>query len=270
MRAHFVVYSILSLCACTAEDRRGAPPALAFDSAPPLSVVDSATTDATASPDTSKASPEAAVDSAAVVDTAMAGEPDIGAPPDVTVIDRCSGPYAAFTTKGLIAGGMTPKAFATAYNSEVAALKTPGPMLLAFKGIDTADSTRWKLKIGGVDLIGSGPDVKFFGPTAEVNYVLKTGVTLEVPEQLASFKLRFATEIPVHAMKMSATAGDCTEISVDQLILLIPDSARDLPFGGSTVGALMGPAIPADGGPSGWVLELLGSDKRATIGGGGP
>lgn len=256
---------------CAREER--AAPAIelpGFDSGAPSIDRDTSTTNVdsgtTAVMDSSSATPDSATG------TDATSPPDLGPPPDVTVIDRCAAPYAAFGTKGLVAGGTTPKTFATAYNKEVEALAYPGPMLLAFKGVNETDGSKHKLRVGGLALFGTGPEVRFQGPTAEVNFEMNVGITLKVPDQLATFKLHFANDIPVVAIRVTATAGDCTEISVDSLMLLIPDTAKDIAFGGSTVGALMGTPIAPDAGagPSVWPLELLGSDKKVTVGGGGP
>jgi hypothetical protein len=258
----FVAWMGFVLSAC-AQSERARPAAVEVeDTAPAVITEDTArVVDTFAAIET--ATPiEASVDSA-VIDSFV--EP----PPDVTTIDKCTGPYAAFATKGLVAGGMTPSAFAKAYNLEVAALKAPGPMLLAFKGVDSSESSKWRLRVGGAD--AAAGEAKFIGPTAEVNYTLRPGIALDVPDQLASFKLRFdKSQIAVSGIRMTATAGDCSEISVDQLWLMIPESAGGEPFGDKTVSELMGAPIKPDGGTGFWILELLGSEKRVIVSGGVP
>ncbi len=274
MHSTFVLcfLSVASLAIGCARDERAAPATElpGFDSGAPSIDRDTSTTNV-------DSGTTAVMDSSAPLDSATSTDatspPDLGPPPDVTIIDRCAATYAAFGTQGLIAGGITSKAFAAAYNKEVATLAYPGPMLLAFKGVNGTDASKHKLRVGGLELFGGGPEVRFQGPTAEVSFEMGTGVTLKVPDQLASFKLHFANDIPVVAIRVTAAAGDCTELSVDSLMLLISESAKDIAFGGSTVGALMGtPPIAADAGagPAIWPLELLGSDKKVTVGGGGP
>lgn len=221
--------------------------------------------------------PDTASDTSSVVDSIVSDAgpeiADLGPPPDAAIFERCVGSYAAYATKSLIAGGMTPKTFAAAYNAEVASLTYPGPFLLAFKGVDSADTTKWKLAVGALDTAGS--DVKFFGAPAEVAYKMTAGIALTVADQATSFKLRFASsttnaQIPIDSIAFSGAAGDCSELSVDELILTIPESAKNMPFAGKTIGELMGPALTPDGGPRFYVLELLGSEKKVTFAGGMP
>ncbi len=261
------VAAVVALVACSNDER---PPA-----AVPAVSVDADRADDTALPreDTGATTSDATSDADATIADAPLEVADLGPPPDAAIFERCTATYAAYPTKGLVAAGMTPKAFADAYNAEVASLTYPGPFLLVFKGVDSADTSQWKLAVGALDVAGT--DVKFFGAPAEVTYKMSAGIALSVADQTASFKLRFDSEatkaqLPVDAIRLTAAAGDCSELSVDELVLIIPESAKNVPFAGKTVGALMGAPIVTDGGPKFFVLELLGSEKKASFAGGTP
>ena len=128
---------------------------------------------------------------------------------------------------------------------------------------------------GPLKVSGAGED--FAGPTAEFPYVLSAmGTGVDVAGGSGGFSLRFATvtttaDLPVLGISLAGSLGGCEELAVDYLRMVVPESAKDLAFHGSTVGALMGATtVSGDAGVSGWVLELLGSTSKVSFTGGTP
>lgn len=258
---------ILFSIGCTTEKpgKPGAPAAgaydgggVAFDAAP--------RGDGAASPD---AIVDGAGDDGGAVD-------DTGEPIDAALPVTCASSAIAFGTKEFVAAGTTPKAFADAFNAELAAMTYPGPALFVFRGLDGKDAAKWRLDVGPLALEGAGPAVKFASAPATVSFKTSPGILLEVPDaETAGAKLRFDTastkvDLPVFGLKLAGAAPDCAELSIDQLVVAIPATAKDLPFAGKTVGELMGAPIGATGSDPGiYVLELFGSTKKLALAGGG-
>ncbi len=273
----------LQLAGCGNDNRPGsAAPGgdtgtIVFDTGAPDTATpktDGGTTDSAVPPTDGDATvPDDAAD-----DGADTGSPDDAFDLDVILAETCSTPYMAFGTKSLVAGGMTPAAFATAWNAEVAKMTYPGPLLLAFTGVNAKVAANWKLKLGPLALEGAGPNVKFAATPAEVPFTMGTSITLTVPDAVATFTMRFATDsttvdLPASGVRVTGSAPGCTELSVDSFLIMIPESAKDLPFAGSTVGALMGSPISGTGDAgtaSFFVLELMGSSTDVTVAGGAP
>jgi|GEM_PF-771424 len=187
----------------------------------------------------------------------------------IEVVDTCPIPERAVSSKGLLAGGSTPPDFVDAYNAEVAALAQPGPMLLRFRGIDAATPSGWQLDLGGLQLVGGGPAVAFAGTPATIPFRLGELHSIYAEPADASFSLHFPTvDIPVVHAEIAGQLNDqCENLLTEGVRLLIPSTAADLPFHGSTVGALMGPPTQDHGGgkENAWPLEMAGTAEMAQM-----
>jgi hypothetical protein len=185
----------------------------------------------------------------------------------IEVVDTCPIPERSVSSKGLLAGGSTPPDFADAYNAEVAALTQPGPMLLRFRGIDAATPSGWQLDLGGLQLVGGGPAVAFAGTPATIPFRLGEQHSIYAEPADASFSLHFPTvDIPVVRAEVGGQLDDsCANLLTEGVTLLIPSTAADLPFHGSTVGVLMGPPTQDYGGgkENAWPLEMAGTAEMA-------
>jgi len=194
--------------------------------------------------------------------------PDVGLDV-VVVVDTCPMAELAVSSKGLSAGGATPADFATAFNEEVAAMTNPGPMLMRFHGLDAESEAGWLLDIGPLQLVGAGPTVEFGATPATVPFRLGEMHAIFAEQVDASFVLRFAGgDIPVVQFGAGGQLDDpCETFMVEQLKMLVPATAADIPFHGSTVGTLMGVPDQDYGGEkaNAWMLELSGMAAKAEM-----
>lgn len=187
-------------------------------------------------------------------------------PPDVIeVVDTCPLATQILGIKTLVSNGDSPADFATAYDQEVAAMSGPGPLLLEFRGLDQETPSAWELRLGAPDLAAGGTS---FGETpATVSYHLGELRALYVEEVDVSFNLRFPTtsghiDVPVVRVALGGSFNEtCDEFFVEGLRLLIPDTAADLPFGGSTLGQLLGEPTGdyGEGKSNAWWIGVWGT-----------
>lgn len=205
------------------------------------------------------------------VDAPTDSGPDFDALPDAPAppVDLCPSATTAFGTKKLFAGGETTTAFADAFNAEVAAMAAPGPLLIEFSGLDVKDEKAgaWKVKFGPLNWDGSTSKASFGDTPAELPFTFQSGWGIFAAAADASFKLHFddgstQTDIPVvriDGFGASLTNKACDTLAVEQFDLIVPqDAAKDIPFHGSTVSALMGSPNRdcCKGTQNAWVLSL--------------
>ena len=200
--------------------------------------------------------------------------PDYDALPDAPPppVDTCSTGSIAFGSKNLVAGGETTQAFADAFNAEVQAMTAPGPLLIELNGLDVADESTnaWKMKLGPLTWDGSA--ASFSDTPGELPFTFSSGWGVYAKANKVSFKLHFASgDIPVSEVNGfggSLMSKACDTLAVEQFELVIPqDKAKDIPFHGSTVSALMGaPNRDCCGGTSNaWVLSLATNQNGLTV-----
>jgi len=188
-------------------------------------------------------------------------------------IQPCSVGSRAVGSKTLLASMDTPDAFKAAYNAEVASMAYPGPMLMVFNGLDSLDSSKWKLQIGPLTLADSSSKVAFANSPAEIPFSLGEGFTINLPQTSAPFTMRFATatttaDLPIASVLVSGNFDSvCSSLQLETIYMFVPETASSLPFHGSTVGALMGaPDQSINGGKdNAWVLALSGSSEPVEV-----
>jgi hypothetical protein len=166
----------------------------------------------------------------------------------------------------LLAGGATPSPFAEAYNAELAALTTPGPVLLLLTGVSPASSAH-RADIGA--LLSNSQGVGFASPPAQLPFSSDGSGAIHIALAPASFALKFVApandvQVPVVSISLDgALATGCGALVVSKMKLLVPSSASSLAFHGSTMGALMGsPTETYGNGSMAWPLELSGTAQR--------
>jgi len=200
------------------------------------------------------------------------------APIDVVVdvvlpLDPCPNATSAVGFQALMAGGPTPKDFATAYNDEVATMSEPGPMVLEFTGLDVVDPAEdaWDLRFGAAQPAGS--EVAFLGTPAIIPFEFSTNRNVIVPFTEADFELHFdtpTTQVDIPAVSIM-TAGEfdpqCSTLMLEGVEMIIPDTAGSLEFHGSTLADLLG-APNADccgGAKNAWSIMLAGTAQPVQV-----
>lgn len=170
----------------------------------------------------------------------------------------------------MLAGGATPADFAAAYNAELEASSSPGPLLFAFYGVNDTNLLGWIAAVGALEPSDAGAGVGFAGTHAVVPFTLASDRSLRIAAIAADFELKLVASaspllLPVGsiALEGALTVG-CGSLTVDKATLLVPVRAGSLPFHGSTVEALMGPPTETLRGVarSAWPLELSGKASQ--------
>jgi len=182
----------------------------------------------------------------------------------------CANDFTALGSNRLLAGGATPPDFAAAYNVELAASNTAGPLLLAFYGVNDTNLIGWVASVGALGPSDAGAGDGFAGVHAEVPFTLASNRSLHMAFIAADFELRLVTPATSVSLPIGAIALDgslsvgCGSLTVDKARLLVPIRAGTLAFHGSTVEALMGPPTETLLGVarSAWPLELSGKASQ--------
>jgi hypothetical protein len=213
--------------------------------------------------------------SGAVFDATSEGATPDGAPDTPLVVIHkdaassgaaCANNFTALGSNRLLAGSSTPAAFAAAYNAELAASSTAGPLLMALYGVNETSLLRWIAKVGALEPSDAGAGVGFAGRHVDVPFTLASDRSLTIPAVAADFELKLATPagpalLPIGAIALHGLlSAGCGSLAVDKATLLVPERAGKLAFHGSTVEALMGPPTETLRGVdrSAWPLELSG------------
>jgi hypothetical protein len=187
----------------------------------------------------------------------------------------CTNDRVALGSIRLMAGGATPSAFADAYNAELMALTTGGPLLIALSGVDGA-TTAHRADLGALAESGQ-QGVTFAGGHAAVPFSTDALGAIRIALTEAPFELKFvppATSVllPIAAVALdSALTAGCGALAVTKMKLLVPASAGNIAFHGGTVAALMGAPTEGYGGgtANAWPLELSGTAQRVFAPGAG-
>jgi hypothetical protein len=182
----------------------------------------------------------------------------------------CANNFAAVGSNRLLAGGATPTDFAAAYNAELAASSTAGPLLLAFFGVNDTNLLGWIAKVGALEPSDAGAGVGFAGVHADVPFTLASNRSLRIAPIAADFELKLVApsssiSLPIGSIALDGSLSvGCGSLTVDKATLLVPIRAGTLTFHGSTVAALMGPPTETLGGVahSAWPLELSGKASQ--------
>ncbi|HKQ67931.1 MAG TPA: hypothetical protein VJT73_01265 [Polyangiaceae bacterium] len=179
----------------------------------------------------------------------------------------CPNDRATLGSNELRAGGATPTAFANAYNLELDALQTAGPMLLTLSGVNAGSSATKTASFGALEASGRGAG--FDGSPATAPFELDGARRVRIAPRVAAFGLRFvppasAAIIPAGSIELTGTlANACTSLVIAKLALLVPASAGAVAFHGSTVAALMGPTTATiERANDAWPLELTGKAQQ--------
>jgi hypothetical protein len=196
--------------------------------------------------------------------SAEAAAPDFGPTEDVVTVG--DGPAVDPGTPGpidgctvdvarLSAAKLAPvaAAFATAWKSEAAKLSAP-PLVFELRGL-LGSSAALKLKVGRPEGSGFAADPTPVEIAAPLN---RSTRLLSAPRADVSFGVVFGeTSVPVAAIAVKGTLGaSCASLGGATVTLLIPASAASIPFGGSTIGALLGPTNDAVGADDAWRVQL--------------
>jgi hypothetical protein len=212
-------------------------------------------------------------------DAAADGAPEGGAPDTPLVVIHpdakpgaplCANNLTALGSNRLLAGGRTPSDFAAAYNAELLASNTAGPLLFAFYGVNETNLLGWIASVGALRQSDAGGGVAFAGTHADVPFTLAQDRTLHVAAIAADFQLELVTPTSTLALPIGSIALDgslsvgCGALTVDQATLLVPVRAGAAAFHGSTIEALMGPPTETLGGVahSAWPLVLSGKASQ--------
>ncbi len=182
----------------------------------------------------------------------------------------CADNATALGSNRLLAGGATPPNFEAAYNAELAASNTPGPLLLAFFGVNDTSLLGWIAAVGALEPTDEGDAVRFAGTRAEVPFTLAPNRSLRIAPIAADFELELATPSSTFVLPIGSIALEgvlsvgCGSLTVDKATLLVPVRAGSTAFHGSTVEALMGPPTETLRGAAraAWPLELSGKAAR--------
>lgn len=279
MRAHILgIASVLICFGCSNQESRPAGATWVGDSATPAWEASAPVEDSAASvprPDTDLPASDSA---AAPADTGGVTFPDadfgpvpdavigegavVEPPPSYGPLTFCPRDVDKLSSKALLAGGITPKPFADAWNTEAAKLAA-GVLLLELRGLKS-DPPKHTLAIGTTN--GATPPA-FLSPgpaTATVSIDDKTRLVSAATDS-SSFQVVFgSTAIVVGRFSVRGTLdAKCEAMSDVKVTLWIPVSAKDVAFAGSTVGALLGPPNDVILTDDAWRIELSGATAHA-------
>lgn len=187
----------------------------------------------------------------------------------------CTNDRVALGSIRLMAGGTTPPAFADAYNAELMALTTSGPLLIALSGVGSATTAR-RADLGALAESGQ-QGVTFAAGHATVPFSTDALGAIRIAPAEAPFELKFvppATSVllPIAAVALDSTlAAGCGALAVTAMKLLVPASAGNIAFHRDTVAALMGAPTEGYGGAvaNAWPLELSGTAQQVYAPGAG-
>ena len=185
-------------------------------------------------------------------------------------VAACANNFTALGSNRLLAGGATPPDFAAAYNTELAASKTAGPLLLAFFGVNDTNLLGWIAKVGALEPSEAGGGVGFAGVRADVPFTLASTRSLHVASIFSDFELKLVTPASTVSLPLGSIALEgslsvgCGSLTVDRATFLVPVRAATMAFHGATVQALMGPPTETLRGvaKSAWPLELSGKASQ--------
>jgi hypothetical protein len=178
----------------------------------------------------------------------------------------CANNFTAVGSNRLLAGGTTPPDFAAAYNADLAASSTPGPLLLAFYGVNDTSLLGWIASVGALEPNRSGASVGFAGKHADVPFALAANRALRIASIAADFELKLVTPassvlLPIGSIALEGSLSvGCGSLTVEKATFLIPIGAGPMALHGSTVETLMGPPTETLRGVAraAWPLELSG------------
>jgi hypothetical protein len=169
-----------------------------------------------------------------------------------------------------LAGGATPISFAAAYNAEIAILPGAGPLLIVLSGVNDTRIAGWVASLGALGANGGGEGVGFAASHADVAFTMDAARLVEIAPVHAIFELSFtppASEalVPIGSVDLSGTlTTGCGSLVITRATFLVPKTAGDITFHGSTIQELMGPATETyEGQPAAaWPLELAGTARQ--------
>jgi len=171
----------------------------------------------------------------------------------------------AVGTHGLTAGGATPVAFANAYNA-LAPNVAGGPLLIVLSGLSTQG--QWFASFGPLTFAG-GMAADFAAPPMTVGMDFNANLQVNVAMAEGAFDLIFDTSstqatIPVAAVSLDGVLdNECANMTVSHLTLLIPTTAGNVLFDGTSLSALLGtPTATYGGGEQAWRVELSGAAQQ--------
>ena len=182
----------------------------------------------------------------------------------------CANNLTAVGSNRLLAGGTTPPDFAAAYNAELLASNTAGPLLFAFYGVNDTNLLGWIASVGALEpgdarrgrLRGDArgravhPLVRPIAPHR--GHRSRTSSSNCRPRPASS---RF----PLGSIALDgALSVGCGALTVEKATLLVPVRAGTSMFHGSTVEALMGPPTETLRGVArgAWPLVLSGKASQ--------
>jgi hypothetical protein len=212
-------------------------------------------------------------------DAAVDSAPEDGGPDTPLVIihrdanpgggPACANDLTAVGSNRLLAGGTTPPDFAAAYNAELLASNTAGPLLFAFYGVNDTNLLGWIASVGALEP-GDAGGVGFAGMHADVPFTLSPDRTLHIAAILADFELELSTPTSKLTLPLGSIALDgalsvgCGALTVEKATLLVPVRAGPSMFHGSTIEALMGPPTETLRGVAhgAWPLVLSGKASQ--------
>jgi hypothetical protein len=181
----------------------------------------------------------------------------------------CANDLTAVGSNRLLASGTTPPDFAAAYNAELLASSTAGPLLFAFYGVNDTNLLGWIASVGAL-APSDGGGVGFAGGHADVPFTLSLDRSLHIAAIAADFELELGIATSKLTLPLGSIALDgalsigCGALTVEKATLLVPVGAGTSIFHGSTVEALMGPPTETLRGVahSAWPLELSGTASQ--------
>jgi hypothetical protein len=187
--------------------------------------------------------------------------------PTPGTLPSCTADKTKLSTLELTPGPSVPKAFADAWIAEVAKRKN-GLLLLEVRGLKGL-ATDVKFAVGMPNNATPASFATDVPPPAVLNVTVDAATRrLFGPRQDEDVMIELSPSSTLHIGSIGITAtldSKCETASGVKLTLVIPVSAGSTAFGGSTVGALLGPANDVIAPNDAWRIELLGN--AAHVGG---
>jgi hypothetical protein len=240
--------ALVALPACSTKSERAYAPTVAESDSSPSPSSDTGARDAAT---TNDAASDSAPDFGPVEDVVTGGEGpgiDLGTPGPIA---GCSKDELWLSANALTIAG--PKAFADAYRAQ-----TTQAILVDVRGL-AGVSNAVRVKLGA-----PGGKSSFAADPAPIELAAPVSLgtrSLVAARTDTSFALVFGdVSIPVVAVGLKATLpATCDGLTSATLTLLIPASASEVPFAGSTLGALLGATNDAVDGNDAWRVQLVGA-----------
>lgn len=228
-----------------------------------VSVVPGGSTDPS-NPSTDPNNPTTGGDDAGDAGPTATKDAAIGTPDQPTSQALCAQDNAGFNLSNLTPLG-APAAVVTAWNNAVQNETQPG-LVLGLRGAyygpvsATIGSVR---AFSGTDYIFNGPPSSISNVTIAIDPANPLGISFSgASDFVSSFSNGTLNGFAVASASLQGVVdGACTTFT-GNLTLLIPDTSKDTPFGGTTVGAAFGaPTETINGGndANAWVLNLQGT-----------